>query len=230
MRVLVVAAHPDDEVLGCGGSIARHAYAGHEVFVLFMSEGVSGRGDLSMLGSWEPQVRQRELHAEHASRVLGFKVAAFLRHPNLRMSSVPMLDLVKQVEKVIGEFLPDTIYTHHPGDMNSDHRITYEAVMTACRPKPDLCVRRIYSFEIPSSTEWGQGAGLPVFSPSRYVDISTFLSKKVDALRCYNEEIRTSPHPRSIDGVEAMARLRGFSVCLPFAEAFCVIRDIGRHY
>lgn len=226
MRVLVVVAHPDDEVLGCGGSIARYVSEGHEVFVLFMSEGVSSRGELSMINSWDSKVRERELYAVNASRVLGFQIVGFLRHPNLRMTGIPMLDLAKQVEKTISEVEPDTIYTHHFGDMNSDHRITFEAVMTACRPKPDFSVKRIYTFEIPSSTEWGHAAGLPIFSPSRYVDISMFLSMKMEALRCYAEEIRPPPHPRSTDGVQALARLRGFSVCLPFAEAFSTVRDL----
>ena len=226
MRVLIVAAHPDDEVLGCGGTIARLVSQGHEVFVLFISEGVSSRGMFPLDNSWNPQIRQREVYALNASTVLGFQIVGFLRYPNLRMTGIPILELAKEIETTISKFTPDTIYTHHFGDMNSDHRITYEAVITACRPKPSMSVRRIYTFEIPSSTEWGQAAGLPVFSANRYVDISNFFPQKMEALRCYAEEMRLPPHPRSTDGVEALARLRGFSVCLPFAEAFSVIREL----
>ena len=149
-RVLVVAAHPDDEVLGCGATLAMHVQAGDEVFVLFLSEGVSSRSTPGIEHDWLPEIEAREAMAHEAARLLGYQLVKFLRYPNLRMRNMEMLDIVKQVDSVVRDIGPSVIYTHHPGDLNSDHGVAFEATLTACRPRPGLTVNSIYTFEVPS--------------------------------------------------------------------------------
>lgn len=228
MKVLVVSAHPDDEVLGCGGTLARHIAAGDVVSVLFLSEGVSSRAKRGEQRDWTPEIVEREAMARSAAHMLGFSIAGFLRHPNLRMRDQPMLDLVKQVDAVIRDKAPRIVYTHHVGDMNSDHGVTAEAAMTACRPHAGLSVRAIYAFEVPSSTEWNSPAMAPLFAPTRYVDITAFLPRKIAAMACYKHEIPAMPHPRSPEAVEALARYRGVSAGVAAAEAFVVLREFVR--
>ncbi len=226
MNVLVVAAHPDDEVLGCGGTIARHVAANDAVSVLFLSEGVSSRSVPGEARDWAPEIDEREGFARRAAGILGFSIVDFLRHPNLRMRDAPMLDLVKQVDAAIRATSPHVVYTHHVGDMNTDHGMAVEAVVTACRPREGLTVRGIYSFEVPSSTEWNTPGLASPFLPTRYVDITDFLAIKIRAMACYDHEMRTMPHPRSTHGVAALANFRGVSVGVTAAEAFVVLREI----
>lgn len=228
MKVLVVAAHPDDEVLGCGGTICRHVAQGDSVAVLFISEGVSSRWDEESARDWTAEIEQREAFALSACRKMGADVAGFLRYRNLRMSESSMLVLVKKILQVIHEVRPDTVYTHAGGDLNSDHRITHEAVVTACRPVPDMPVRNIYVFEVPSSTEWASAGIGELFWPTRFVDICDFFEQKLDAIGCYDFEMRPFPHPRSRENIEALARVRGMAVGLEAAEAFMVVREVVR--
>ena len=214
MKVLVVASHPDDEVLGCGGTIAKHVANGDEVHVAIMSTGVTSRDDYGQ--GFEL------LDAAYESKmVLGYKPQWILEYPDNEMDSVPLLDIVKSVEAFVHNLKPDIVYTHHAGDLNIDHRITHQAVMTACRPLPGCSVKTILCFEVPSSTEWGQG-----FEPNWFVDISDTWEKKRDALVAYMSEMREFPHPRSYDGVWHLANLRGATVGVEMAEAFMVARRI----
>ena len=226
MKILVVAAHPDDEVLGCGATLARQAEQGDRVSVLFLSEGVSSRAALGESRDWSAEIAEREASARRAAGVLGFSVEGFLRHPNLRMREGSMLALVKQVDEVIRSTAPAVVYTHHIGDLNSDHGLAAEAVVTACRPRPGLSVRSVYAFEVPSSTEWNSPAHAAPFAPTRFVDVTAYLPKKIEAMRCYDYEMRSLPHPRSAEAVEALARVRGVSVGVPAAEAFVVLREV----
>lgn len=226
MKILVVAAHPDDEVLGCGATIARHVAENDQVSVLFLSEGVSSRAALGEIRDWSAEIAEREALAWRAAALLGFSIAGFLRHPNLRMREQSVLMLVKQVDEVIRAVSPTVIYTHHIGDLNSDHGLAAEAVMTACRPREGLSVRSVYAFEVPSSTEWNSPAHAAPFAPTRFVDVTAFLLKKIEAMRCYDFEMRSLPHPRSPEGVEALARFRGVSVGVSAAEAFVVLRQV----
>jgi len=228
MKVLVVSAHPDDEVLGCGATLARHVAAGDEVSVLFLSEGVSSRSTPGQQRDWTKEIEEREGFARRASESLGFSIAGFLRHPNLRMRGLPMLDLVKQVDAVIRERAPQVVYTHHAGDMNTDHGVAVEATLTACRPVAGLSVRAIYAFELLSSTEWNSPAVAAPFAPTRYVDVTAFLDRKIEAMKCYDHEMREMPHPRSPEAVQALARYRGVSIGVAAAEAFVVLRELVR--
>ncbi len=218
-NILVIAAHPDDEALGCGGALVRHVARGDRVQCLFLADGAGSRSEGADVG-----LRQRQ--AEAAARRLGAAAPMLLGFPDNRMDSVPLLDIVQAVEKVIAEVRPDIIYTHHGNDLNIDHRITHQAVLTACRPQPDSCVRAIYGFEVPSSTEWASPEAAPAFRPVRFVDISDYLQHKMALLDCYADEMRAFPHARSREAVEALARWHGATVGVAAAEAFSVIREI----
>jgi len=218
--ILVVAAHVDDEALGCGGTIARHAVNGDEVHVIFMADGVASRDQQNC-----NELQLRNEAAERAAAILGIKAIYHQNLPDNCMDSLPLLDIVQPLEKLINEIRPDTIYTHHIGDLNVDHRITHQAVMTVCRPQPDYFVSEIYVFEVMSSTEW-QSPGAPPFTPNVFVDIGRYLDVKKAALSEYAQEMRKAPHSRSMDNLENLARYRGHSVGLTAAEAFMLIRKI----
>jgi LmbE family N-acetylglucosaminyl deacetylase len=221
LTVLIIAAHPDDEVLGCGGAIARHVSRGDAVNVLFLADGATSRQ-----GAGDTELQSRRQAARAASESLGAQPPRFLDFPDNRMDGIPLLDIVQTIEAVLDEVDPVTVYTHHGGDLNVDHRVVHQAAVTACRPLPGRNVRKIYAFETPSSTEWNTTATGPVFAPSHFVDISGFIETKLKALACYEEEIPPFPHARSLKALEALAILRGTSVGIGAAEAFEVIRQI----
>ena len=219
MTVLVIAAHPDDEALGCGGTMARHARQGEDVHVLFLAEGVTSRE-----GAGEVESEARADAARDAAKALGAKPPRFASMPDNKLDTVPLLDVIKAVEAALADIAPDVVYTHHGGDLNVDHGIVHRAVLTACRPLPGCPVRAIYAFEVPSSTEWNDSA--EVFIPNRFVDISATIDAKMTALECYSGEMRPFPHPRSVQAIEALARWRGAAAGLEAAEAFHVIRRV----
>ncbi len=224
--ILVVAAHPDDEILGCGGTICHHLANQDEVVVLFISEGVSARSVPGQLKDWTLEIERREHAAFAVAQYLGCRPPKFLRRPNLRIRDTPMLDLVKEIEAAIEDIRPTSIYTHHSGDLNSDHRLTHEAVITATRPLPTQSVRAIYAFETPSSTEWSSLGIGPAFVPMRFVNIADHMDKKIEALALYEFELRPFPHPRSREAITALARSHGSRIGCLAAEAFIVIREI----
>lgn len=217
--VLVVAAHPDDEVLGCGGTIARHAWSGDRVGVLLLSEGATARDPAD---AREDVAALREAALE-ASRELGAGEPRFCSFPDNRLDTVPLLDVIKSVENVVEAVEPEIVYTHNASDLNVDHRIAHQAVVTACRPVPGTSVEAIYAFESISSTEWQ--TSIDVFRPQRWVNITSFLDCKLRALGAYGKEMRPFPHARSIEVVEALARIRGASAGLDAAECFMVVRE-----
>jgi LmbE family N-acetylglucosaminyl deacetylase len=216
--VLVVAAHPDDEVLGCGGAIARHVDEGDAAHVVFMSDGVSSR-DVDC----EQAMEERNIAQTRALQVLGVSSSSSLGFRDNRMDAIPLLDVVQPLEAVIREISPCTIYTHHFGDLNIDHRVTHQAVLTACRPLPGSGIHEILTFEVMSSTEWAGPGHLP-FQPNVFVDISQHWPKKLRALDAYASEIRAVPHSRSIDHLDALARHRGACVGVERAEGFGLVR------
>ncbi|NIB43233.1 PIG-L family deacetylase [Pseudomaricurvus alkylphenolicus] len=217
-KVLVVAAHPDDEALGCGASIALLAAQGVEVETMFLTDGESSRDSVS-----SKSVSKRRKSAQASAAVLGIKKLHWENFPDNKMDSIALLDLAKSVEKVIAEFRPDTVFTHHGGDLNVDHRKVHQAVMTACRPQPEQSVRKILTFEVASSTEWASSA-MPVFRPNFYQNIESSLETKLLALKCYADELREFPHVRSLESIQAQCRRRGCEVGYPAAEAFMVER------
>ena len=216
--VLIVAAHADDEVLGCGGTIARHVAEGDDVTIVFMTDGVGARS-LSKPDSLQHRNKARE----QSLKILGVADWHALDFPDNAMDSAPLLDIVKTLEPIIEKVKPTRVYTHHHGDLNVDHRITHQAVMTACRPLPGSTVRKILAFEVVSSTEWTAPNSAP-FVPNAFSDISEYLPKKLEALTAYSLEMRPEPHSRNIEHLRALAKHRGNCVSLQAAEAFEVIR------
>jgi LmbE family N-acetylglucosaminyl deacetylase len=218
--VLVVAAHADDEALGCGGTIAKHAAAGDRVYAVFVADGVTSRP-----GGEPEELKRRKQATGDACAILGVSTIEFLGLPDNRLDSLALLDIVQMLEEVIGRIRPDVVYTHHYGDLNVDHRITHQAAMTACRPLPGSTVREIYTFEVISSTEWNS-AGLAPFIPNLYVDIDEHIETKLKALEAYAPEMRAAPHSRSLEHARSLAKHRGNSVGVDAAEAFMVMRVI----
>lgn len=213
--VLVVAAHPDDEVLGCGGTIAAHRLKGDQVHVAILAQGLASRGEVD-------EAERARLHqaARDAQTILGAASLSLFDFPDNRLDSIDLLDLVKVVEGLLARHRPSIVYTHFADDLNIDHRRTYQAVMTACRPLEGSSVESLLCFEVPSSTEW---SNCP-FTPNWYVDISGTLEKKVRALEAYAGEMRPFPHPRSIEGTKHLAAWRGATAGFMAAEAFVLAR------
>jgi LmbE family N-acetylglucosaminyl deacetylase len=223
--VLILAAHPDDEVLGCGGTIAKLADEGSAIHVAFLADGVFSReGDKN---TKQNELNARQAAAEKACIILGAKAVSFGKFPDNRMDTIALLDIVKVIESLVAEYRPDTVFTHHAGDVNVDHRRAHEAVVSACRPQRDHPVKTLLCFEVPSSTEWQLPGSAPVFAPNWFVDVSATLDRKLAALDAYAAELRVWPHPRSRQGVEHLARWRGATIGVDAAEAFLLGRRLA---
>jgi len=225
-KVLVIAAHPDDEVLGCGATIARHVHLGDEVHVVILAEGATSRQEKRDRCQRLSELSQLAEAAHKAKEILGVKTLNLHDFPDNRMDSVDLLDVVKTVEAHIDSIKPDVVYTHHAGDLNIDHRRTHDAVVTACRPQPQQPVSTILFFEVLSSTEWQTPGSAPPFMPNWFVDVSATLNFKLKALQAYESEMRLWPHIRSIEAVKYLARWRGASIGVEAAEAFVVGRNL----
>ena len=223
-NVLVIVAHPDDEILGCGGTLAWHVKNGDNVFVLFLADGEGSRHTAQY--NVNNKYSAREKMANNAADIIGIKETSFLRLPDNRMDSIPLLDIVQKIEPYIQQQSPNFIYTHHSGDLNIDHRMTHQAVMTACRPQPNFCVSSILCFEVPSSTEWQSPNSNTPFIPNWFVDISDTLKVKEEALKKYENELHSFPHARSWEAIKSLAKWRGASVGAEAAEAFVLTRHI----
>jgi len=226
-KILVVAAHPDDEILGCGGTVAAHAQAGDEVHVVVMAEGATSRGAHRDAEADRQALAHLREVANQANGLLGAASVTLHGLPDNRMDSLDRLDVIKLVEGEVRRVQPDTVYTHHAGDLNIDHRIVHESVLTACRPQPGHPVKTLLFFEIASSTEWMPSSSAPVFAPNWFADISHTLALKLKALECYRSEMRAWPHARSVEALEHLARWRGASVGMAAAEAFMLGRRLA---
>lgn len=221
-KILVVAAHPDDEVLGCGATIAGHVSRGDEVHIVIMAEGITSRDAMR-----QSQMRTADLAklggaADAAKEILGATSLTLHRLPDNRLDSLDLLDIVKIVESHLSEIRPEIVYTHYFNDINIDHRRVHEAVITACRPFPGQTVRTLLFFEVQSSTDWQPNN---LFAPDWFVDVSATLNRKQLALDAYAEEMRPWPHSRSREAVQHLAQWRGSTIGCAAAEAFV----LGRH-
>lgn len=223
--VLVVAAHPDDEVLGCGGTIARHAQAGDTVHVLILAEGATSRSQSRDRDQHQDLLSTLAQAAQRAGQILGATSVRLHDFPDNRMDRCDLLDIVKVVELAVAQFQPNIVYTHHAGDVNIDHQRTHAAVVTAVRPLPTSAVKTLLFFEVASSTEWQPPGSAPSFAPNWFVNITETLERKRQALQAYEAEMRPWPHARSHPALEHLARWRGASVGVEAAEAFMT----GRH-
>jgi LmbE family N-acetylglucosaminyl deacetylase len=224
-RALCVAAHPDDEVLGAGATMARLADAGCEVHALVLGEGIGAR----FTGNVRPEDDVTALAEElrTAAEIMGV-VPHQLDLPDNRFDSLDTLDVVHAVETVKREVRPDLVFTHHSGDMNVDHRVTANAVLTAFRPVPGELPVTLLGFETLSSTEWNAPVNGAPFVPNWFEDASAGLERKVDAMAAYTSELREWPHPRSLEGIRVAARRWGMTVGMEAAEPFMLLRHVGR--
>ena len=226
--VLVIAAHPDDEVLGCGGAIAKHIARGDDVHVVILAEGITSREKCRDRSAHEDELSELAKSARQAHDVLGVKHLTLHDLPDNRMDGMELLDIVKIVEGYVSGLRPRIVYTHWIGDVNVDHGVIHRAVVTACRSMPGSTVERILYFEVASSTEWQTPGSAPAFVPQWYIDITSELALKLKALGAYASEMRDWPHSRSLKAVEYLAHLRGANIGCDAAEAFVLGRNIER--
>lgn len=222
-KILIVAAHPDDEVLGCFGTVARLIKEGYEAYTLILGEGKTSRDEKRVVEDKKDEIEILNTEIIKANEIIGVKKVFIESFPDNRFDSVSLLDIIKVISKVKEEVQPDIIFTHYEHDLNVDHQITYKAVITSTRPMENECVKEIYSFEILSSTEWNYPLS---FSPDIYFDINDTIDLKINAMNEYKSELCTYPHPRSIEGIELNAKYQGMRVGKEFVEAFKSIRVI----
>jgi LmbE family N-acetylglucosaminyl deacetylase len=226
-KIIVFAAHPDDEVIGCGGTIARFTAEGNEVHVVYMTDGVSARRPEGEPSIDAAECLARKEAAQAAANILGVQSITFGNFPDNRMDSNDLLDVTQFIEKAIAHHNPELVLTHHAADLNVDHRTVHQAVVTACRPQPGHSVRTILSFEVCSSTEWQFPASNNLtFAPNWFVDISEYFDMRCRALEAYQAEMRDWPHSRSLRAMEHLVRWRGAMVGVEAAEAFMLGRNI----
>jgi LmbE family N-acetylglucosaminyl deacetylase len=225
MNILVVAAHPDDELLGCGGTAARLAREGHSVYLSILGEGITSRHKERAQADGSA-VEALRCASQRVADLIGAKDLSMHGLPDNRFDSVALLDVIKIVEELVARWRPEAVYTHHAGDLNVDHRVLSQAVLTATRPMEAHPVRDVYTFEIASSTEWAFQQLAPGFRPNVFVDISATLGTKLEGMRQYESEIRTFPHPRSSEALTAIAQRWGSVAGCKAAEAFELVRSV----
>lgn len=219
MRVLVIAAHPDDETIGAGGTIARHVAHGDEVYWCVVTQGYSPPWPEETLAAARQQIDEVQM-------VLGIREAFLCGFPTVKLNTVPYIDLCSALQRIVDQVQPEVVYTTPRDDINQDHRIVHNATLVATRPLPESPVRRVLAYEISPTSRFGWSSGSAGFVPNVFVDISQYLDKKLAAMRCYQTELREYPHPRSLEGLRLLAEERGLSVGLKAAECFQLIREL----
>jgi len=218
-RVLVIAPHPDDETIGAGGALARHMALGDELFWCVITKGYSP--------PWpEATLVQASKQIDQVQRIYGFQKVFRLGFPTVKLNTVPHIDLCTAIQEVLRETKPDVVYTTSRNDVNLDHRVVYDCTLIAARPLPGNMVRRILSYELGYTGLFGVPAGASMFRPNVFVDITKYMPTKLEAMSCYETELRQAPHPRSIEGIKLFARSRGLSLGFEFAECFELVREI----
>ncbi len=210
--VLVIAAHPDDEILGCGGTVALHQGAGDRVTVVIACEGESLRYGPGGVGQAD--------HTRRAAQVLGVTDVRPLGFADQRLDVVSLTDLITPLERVVAEVQPQIVYCQYGGDVNRDHELLFKAILVATRPTV-ACIEAVYAFDTASSTEWAYPRS---FAPDTWVDITATLEQKVAAMACYESEVRSYPHPRSLEALRHRARAWGNQACMDAAEVFVTVR------
>ncbi len=225
MNILVIAAHPDDEVLGCGGTMARLAAEGAQVFILILAEGLTSRPDFDPVRDAH-LLRLHQQRARRAGALVGAREVNLTSFPDNRMDTVPLLEVTQTIEREIARVQPEIVFTQHGGDLNLDHAVTFRAALTATRPLAGSPVKTVYAYEVGSSTEWSFQQFEPRFHPQVFFDIAAHLETKVAAMQVYESEIRVFPHPRSPEAIRANARRWGSVAGVAAAEAFCCVREI----
>lgn len=220
--ILIIAAHPDDEVLGCFGTVAKLIKNGYEAYTLILSEGKTSRENVD-----KKDLELLQLEMKQANDLIGIKKVFSANFPDNAFDSVPLLKIVKEIEKIKNEIKPEIIFTHHIGDMNIDHQITHKAVLTATRPMQGESVKTIYSMEIPSSTEWNSYSAQNAFISNVFFGIEDTIDLKINAMAKYKSELREYPHPRSLQHIKELAKVNGTKVGLNYSENFWLVRGIN---
>lgn len=228
-KIMLVVAHPDDEILGIGASmnkIIREQNA--NIHVVILGEGITSRSEQREVEKWKSELEIHRNNIKNAQAAIGYHSVSIYDFPDNRFDSVALLDIVKVIEKEKEIFLPDVVFTHHCGDLNIDHRRTFDAVMTSCRPMRDETVKTILSFETPSATEWQASNYSNPFIPNFFITfVESHLQAKITAMESYEFEKRECPHPRSPEALKILAQKRGIEIGKKFAEAFMLIRQIN---
>lgn len=220
-RILIIAAHPDDETLGVGGAILKHVQNGDNITVFIATDGVSARHD---------KIDLQQQAATKACEILQVNDLRFGGLPDQRLDAMPLLEVIDPIYKLVKELQPEIVYTHHGGDVNQDHRVLFNATLVAVRPVNQNPVKEVLCYEVPSSTEWAPPFASWAFMPNVFVDIADFLDRKIEALLTYSNtfqsEIPPYPHPRSPEAVSIHSRKRGIEVGLKASEAFVLVRKL----
>ena len=225
MNVLVIAAHPDDEVLGCGGTIARLASEGHTISILILGEGITSRyPNRSVLPTDE--ISALHANSREVARLCGAREVELHDFPDNRFDTVPLLEVVKVINASIERVQPEIVFTQHGGDLNGDHATTFRATLIATRPVQGQSVRAVYGYEVASSSEWAFGQFAPIFVPNVFWNIESFVEVKIAAMQLYDSEARHFPHPRSPESLRARAVHWGTVVGCNAAEAFVLVREV----
>ncbi len=224
--ILVVVAHPDDEILACGATIAHLSDAGYACYTLILGEGKTSRLETRKKELVASELYELSNEIKEANAIIGVKEVFTCDFPDNRFDSVDLLDIVKEIEKIKQLIKPEIIFTHHSGDMNIDHQITHKAVLTATRPMSGECVKKIYSCEVPSATEWNSYTHETIFIPNVFVDVSKTIDLKIEAMKQYTSELREYPHPRSLEYIKKLAEINGAKVGLAYSENFKLIRSV----
>jgi LmbE family N-acetylglucosaminyl deacetylase len=227
-KIMVVVAHPDDEVLGLGATMNKliNEY-GVITKVVILGEGITSRSKDRDTQLWEKELEIHRNNIHLVQKAIGYNEVSIYNFPDNRFDIVPLLDIIKIVEKEKNEFQPNVLFTHHGGDVNIDHQRTFEAVITACRPMAHETVKTIITFETMSGTEWRASSDPRHFIPNLFFSLSPAdLDAKIKAMECYEFEKRPYPHPRSPEALKIRSQMWGVSVGVDMAEAFCVVRHI----
>jgi len=225
MTTLILAAHPDDEVLGCGGTIANLTQRGDGVAIAILGEGITSRH--ARREDADPKaLRALQKRSLRAAKILGVNEVEFFNLPDNRFDTVPLLDVVKIVERLVAQYKPAMVFTQHGGDLNIDHAVLFRATLTATRPMSASPVKALYAYEVASSSEWAFQKFSPPFRPNHFVNIAGTLEKKIRAMQIYESEARPFPHPRSPEALRAAAQHWGSVIGRPAAEAFELVRQI----
>ena len=216
-KILIIAAHPDDEILGCGGTIFKLKKK-NNIKIIFLTNGVSARSNSVN------KILKRKLECEKLFKYLKLGKPTFFDFPDNQLDQLPLLKIVKKVEEVIKSFKPEIVFTHYENCLNIDHQITYRATITACRPIKNISVKKILSFEVLSSTEWGVFKKKS-FQPTYYFEIDKEIKSKIKAMKFYKSELKKYPHSRSLKAIETLAKFRGISSGFKYAEGFVLVRE-----